>query len=240
ERKDLDKQVYDSLRGVINRGADLYNADNPAGCYYLYEGALLTLRPLLDQHADLQQIIDSSLKNAARLPGTKERAFVLRQALDRVRRGLRGDTAGAKLPATGNTLWDRLGGEANVTKVVDDFVAAAAADPKVNFTRGGKVKDVDVPRLKKLLVEQISDATGGPLKYTGRGMKEVHAGMGITDAEFDALAGHLKAALDKNGAKPEDAAAVLKVVESTRAQIVEKKPPAKKSDEKKPVDKKPG
>ena len=38
------------------------------------------------------------------------------------------------------TLWDRLGGEAGVSKVVDDFVAAAATDPKVDFSRGGKYK----------------------------------------------------------------------------------------------------
>src|SRR5437016_3073128 len=34
--------------------------------------------------------------------------------------------------ASARTLWDRLGGEANVTKVVADFVAATVADPKVN------------------------------------------------------------------------------------------------------------
>jgi hypothetical protein len=35
------------------------------------------------------------------------------------------------------SLYDRIGGEAALTKVVDDFVAKAAANPKVNFTRNG-------------------------------------------------------------------------------------------------------
>ncbi len=49
------------------------------------------------------------------------------------------------------TLWDRLGGESAVTLVVDDFIANVAADPVINqrFAR------TDMPKLKRLLVEQI-------------------------------------------------------------------------------------
>src|SRR5262249_34402567 len=48
---DLDRQIYEVLRPVINAGADLYNRDGDRpGCYRLYQGALLTLRPLLTQH----------------------------------------------------------------------------------------------------------------------------------------------------------------------------------------------
>src|SRR5262249_50461502 len=95
------------------------------------------------------------------------------------------------------TLWERLGGEANVKKVVDAFVAAAAKDPKVDFFRGGQfpLDEQGVAKLKKQLVELISEASGGPLKYKGKSMKEVHKGMNITDEQFDALAGHLKKAL---------------------------------------------
>ena len=123
----------------------------------------------------------------------------------------------------GGSINQTMSGEANVRKVVDDFVAAAAPDPKVNFLRDGKFKELDVAALKQRLVEQISSVSGGPYPYTGRGMKEVHQGMGITDAEFDALAGHLKTALERNGARPEDVAVVLKVIGSTRGDIVEKK-----------------
>src|SRR5207237_7954871 len=116
-------------------------------------------------------------------------------------------------------LWERLGGVDNVKKVIDDFVATAATDPKVDFFRNGKYKP-DVPTLKGQLVEFVSVATGGPLKYTGRPMKELHKGMGITDAQFNAAAGHLKAALEKNGAKPDDVKAGLTAVEGTLKDIV--------------------
>jgi hemoglobin len=142
----------------------------------------------------------------------------------------------------GATLWDRLGGERNVRKVVNDFVAAAAVDPKVNITRGDKYKfdETGVAHLKQMLVEQISDVSGGPLKYSGRGMKEVHKGMGITDAEFDALAAHMRKALEKNYAKPDDIALVMKAVESTRKDIVEAKKPEEKKENAAPKDKKDG
>ena len=60
----------------------------------------------------------------------------------------------------------------------------------MNFFRNGAVKlDADgVKRLEMHLVELVSATTGGPLKYEGRDMKRAHAGMMITDAEFDALA----------------------------------------------------
>ena len=122
------------------------------------------------------------------------------------------------------TLWERLGGEKNVAKVVDDLFATAGADPKVNFFRDPSFKPTgeEVAALKKKVVELISAVSGGPLKYTGKDMKAAHKGMKITDAEFDAFAGHLKKALEKNGAAPDDVKTVMNVAESTRKDIVEK------------------
>jgi hemoglobin len=137
-----------------------------------------------------------------------------------------------KKPAATATLWERLGGEKKVRQVVDDFVATVAIDPKVDFSRGSKYKldAKGVEHLKQTLVEFIGEASGGPLRYSGRDMKTVHKGMGITDAEFDATAAHLKMALVKNGAAADDIAAVMKAVEGTRKDIVEPKKPEEKKD----------
>src|SRR5439155_13081318 len=108
------------------------------------------------------------------------------------------------------------------------------------FFRGGKYKptDAQVADLKQKLVEFVSQATGGPLKYTGKDMKEVHKGMGITNAQFDAAAADLKQALDKNGAAPADRDAVLDAVGATRKDMVaEKKAPPKEADKKEPIKK---
>jgi truncated hemoglobin YjbI len=133
------------------------------------------------------------------------------------------ETMPAAKPAA--SLWDRLGGDENVRKVVDEFVDLAAMNPKVNFDRNGKYKldPSALAGLKKQLVAFLSQATGGPLKYEGKSMKDAHKGMGITDAEFNALAGDLRKALLRNAARTEDVDAVLKAVEETRKDIVEPK-----------------
>ncbi len=131
--------------------------------------------------------------------------------------------ASAPAFAQQKSLYERLGGEPAITAVVDDFTARAAADPKVNFLRGGKYANVDVPKLKKHLVNLVCSVTGGPQKYTGRDMKTLHKGMGISDAEFDALAGDLVASLDKFKVPAKEKDELLKIVGSTRGDIVEVK-----------------
>ena len=91
------------------------------------------------------------------------------------------------------SLYERLGGKPAITAVVDDFVERVAADPRIN----GRFATADIPRLKMLLVEQICQASGGPCTYTGRSMKTTHAGMGVSNADFDALVGDLLATLNK-------------------------------------------
>jgi hemoglobin len=90
-------------------------------------------------------------------------------------------------------LYDRLGGKPAITAVVDDFVGNVAADARINRFFAG----ANVPRLKAMLVDQICEASGGPCKYTGRSMKAAHAGMKITDADFNALVEDLVKSLDK-------------------------------------------
>src|SRR6185437_7840210 len=145
-------------------------------------------------------------------------------------------------PKPKNTLWERLGGEKGVSKIVDDFVNAVVADPKVDFFRHGKIKPEadEIAKMKREMVEQVSQASGGPLKYTGPDMKKIHKDMGITGPQFDATIGHLKKALQKNKVADKDTATILAAINSTRGEIVApKKPEDKKPEDKKPEDKKP-
>jgi hemoglobin len=237
--KAIDAVVFSTLRDVITKGVELYNPPNSdyAGCWHFYEGALLTVRPFLAHRPALQDSITKGLAAAYNESSLGDRAFVLRKVIDDIRSTVKphsGAAPAAAAPAgaapaaaapTAKSLWDRLGGEENVKHVVDDFVRAAAPDPKVNFFRNGKYQPdaAAVTLLKRRLVEFVSAATGGPLEYTGKDMRTVHAGMGITDTEFNALAGHLKAALEKNGARPEDVTTVMTAVAGTAKDIVEKK-----------------
>jgi hypothetical protein len=85
QRKSTDTVLFNALRDVINRGAKLYNAGDPAACYRLYEGSLRTIRPLLEHHEKLPRLIDNALASAGEDPYVWRRAFTLRRALDKVR-----------------------------------------------------------------------------------------------------------------------------------------------------------
>jgi hemoglobin len=98
------------------------------------------------------------------------------------------------------SLYERLGGLDAITAVIDSFVARCAGADRIN----PKFERTDVPRLKKMLVDQVCEATGGPCTYTGRTMSETHDGIAVTAGEFDALVEDLVLTLDEfNVPKPE-------------------------------------
>ena len=76
--------LYNSLREVINTGARMFNEDGDhAGCFQLYKGSLIAVRPFLAP--DLQKSIDAALSKCDRLPSYGDRAFELRCVLDEIR-----------------------------------------------------------------------------------------------------------------------------------------------------------
>jgi hemoglobin len=119
-------------------------------------------------------------------------------------------------PMQQKSLYDRLGGQGAIVAVVDDFVGNVAADNRINkfFAK------TDIPRLKRLLVEQICAGTGGPCTYTGRDMKSAHAGMGINDAQFNALVEDLVKSLDKFKVPEKEKGELLGVLGPMKPSIV--------------------
>jgi hemoglobin len=220
--KELDEKVFKVLRPVINTGASLYNNGDPAGCYRLFQGALMTIQPLLDHRPDVQALIDKGLKDAEARPTMFDKALALREVLDNVRAALR-KGAPPPMPEAKKPLWDRLGGEPAVRAVVQDVIRRVLNDPKINFERSGKyaLDDKDLTALEQRVVEFISAATGGPLKYSGRSMKASHKDMGITNAEFKAFKEAVRAALKKHNVPAKEADELLAIVEATRADIVQ-------------------
>ena len=119
------------------------------------------------------------------------------------------------------SLYQRLGGRDAVVAVIDDFVGRCAADARINQ----KFARTDVPRLKKMLVDQVTAATGGPGMYRGRSMTETHDGMGVTAGEFDALVGDLVATLDHFGVPAVEQQELLGILGTLRGDIVEVEAP---------------
>jgi hemoglobin len=114
------------------------------------------------------------------------------------------------------SLYQRLGGQPAITAVVDDFVANVAADNRINHY----FAQTNIPHLKMELVDQICQATGGPCAYTGKPMRVAHAGMHITDADFNALVQDLVKSLNKFNVPPQDQQQLLAILGPLKSDIV--------------------
>lgn len=114
------------------------------------------------------------------------------------------------------SLYERLGGKPAIQAVVDDFIGNVAADKRIN----GFFANTDIPRLNAMLVNQICEASGGPCKYEGRGMKAAHAGMGVTGAHFNALVDDLVKSLNKFKVPEKEKNELLAALASMKGDIV--------------------
>ena len=120
------------------------------------------------------------------------------------------------------SLYDRLGGLAPISVVVNDFIdvlvpdAVLNANPAIDAAR----KRVPAPYLKYHVTAMVCQATGGPCQYHGREMKESHAHMNITEQEWDRMVTLFKGVLAKHKVPARETQELLEIVGSTRADIV--------------------
>ncbi len=91
------------------------------------------------------------------------------------------------------TLYDRLGGMAAISAVVEDFAGNVLTDNRINK----KFAKSDPTRLVTNLKDFMCNATGGPCQYNGLSMKKSHDHMRVTGGEFNALVEDLVKSLDK-------------------------------------------
>ena len=119
------------------------------------------------------------------------------------------------------TLYKRLGGYDAVAAVTDDFIARLAGDPGLARFFVGHSSD-SLNKIRQHVVEQLCFATGGPCVYTGRDMKTSHAGLGITEKDWDSSVNLLVATLDKFNVPAKEKDEVLTAVSALKKDIVEK------------------
>ena len=119
------------------------------------------------------------------------------------------------------SLYDRLGGGDAINALTESWVARVGADDRAN----GKFVRTDIDRLKKEVIDQLCEATGGPCTYTGRSMLETHAGMKVTAGEFDVVMQHLDAALDELNVPKAERDELVGLLRPMRVDIVEVESP---------------
>jgi len=134
------------------------------------------------------------------------------------------------VPTTTQTLYDRLGGLPAVSAVVDQFITNVVAE---SMTANSNLKrtfnpliqsgnSYRVASLRNHLIDQIGQATGGPLQYKGMSMPLAHQGMNITDVEFNALVAELGKAMTTKGVPAAQQTEVVNILAPLKSSIVGK------------------
>src|SRR5215469_1851039 len=98
---------------------------------------------------------------------------------------------GAPAEAEAISLYDAIGGRASLVAAVDVFYRRVLADPELSPFFPGGVGE----RHRAYLVTFLGEALGGPSRYRGREIATAHRELGINEAQFDCVAGHLDATL---------------------------------------------
>jgi hemoglobin len=93
------------------------------------------------------------------------------------------------------SLYERIGGEPAVEAAVDVFYRKVLADERISR----HFDDVDMDRQRQKQKAFLTFAFGGGAGYTAPSMRAVHARLRLTEADFDAVMGHLGATLAELG-----------------------------------------
>ncbi|RJP20915.1 MAG: group 1 truncated hemoglobin [Deltaproteobacteria bacterium] len=120
------------------------------------------------------------------------------------------------------SLYERLGGVYNIAPVVDEFLEVLYNDDILNANPKIKEARDRVPKayLKYHVTSMVCQASGGPEKYTGRGMKESHQHLNITEKEWQAMVADFKTVLDKFKVPEPEQKELFAIVGTTKGDIV--------------------
>ena len=97
--------------------------------------------------------------------------------------------------AADDSLYQAFGGQTGLVRLMDDFMTRLLADERMRPF----FKDADQAAVKKQLVLQFCEVSGGPCRRDGPSMKESHDGMDITRGDFNALVEVLQQSMDAAG-----------------------------------------
>ena len=92
-------------------------------------------------------------------------------------------------------VFKQFGEKPGLVSLVNDFMDNLMADPVTRPFFANANRD----HIKKELVDQFCVILDGPCTYTGLNMQQAHQGLGITEADFNALVVDLQKAMDKHG-----------------------------------------
>ncbi len=118
------------------------------------------------------------------------------------------------------SLYERLGGELPVRKIVNNVLDKNLSNPAI----GHHFQKVDMNKLKQLVFEFFSMGIGGPHQYTGRDMRTTHINLNITEEDFLRANHDMLLALEENGVRQDERNEVIAILDSMKNDVVVPKP----------------
>ena len=91
-----------------------------------------------------------------------------------------------------DTLYQDLGSQAGINRIVDASVDNYLADPRIQDI----FSESNIDRIRAELKDQFCVIAGGPCHYAGHSMEAAHKGLHLTNASFNALVEDLQSAMD--------------------------------------------
>jgi len=118
---------------------------------------------------------------------------------------------------TPRSLFDRIGGDRAVESLIGDFYGRVLGDPELRpFFEG-----VALDKLRCMQREFFAAALGGPIRYTGRPLAQVHAGRGIRPRHLQRFMDHLMETLRGQAIDEDDAYEIVSRIHTYADQITD-------------------
>ena len=121
------------------------------------------------------------------------------------------------------TLFERLGGTAGITAIVDDVIKAHMNNPAIN-ARFKPYQDQPerFAKIRQHTIEFFCAGSGGPVEYKGRDMPITHQGMNISAEEYMYVIDDIMGVLVKHHIDEESKKDVLAILWSLKNSIIAK------------------
>lgn len=120
------------------------------------------------------------------------------------------------IKARENSLYQKLGGKAALDAAVELFYKKVLADDRVKHY----FDDINMNKQRRKQKEFLAAALGGPIPWTGKDLRAAHKDLGLSEADFAAIAGNLKATLEELKIDKDLIAQALAIVGSTHDAVL--------------------
>ncbi|MFC7027134.1 group 1 truncated hemoglobin [Halomicroarcula sp. GCM10025324] len=114
------------------------------------------------------------------------------------------------------TLYERLGEQAGIRAVVDDFYDRLVEDEEL----GPFFENADMEMLRRTQTDFLCEAAGGPETYDAAPVREAHLHVPFTPAHIERAVELLEASLDEFDVPADDAASVVGAVAAYEEELL--------------------